>query len=122
MKETRTVKGLQSQIKKLESEASDLKLEIDIKKKEYNQKNQTIQSIKTNIEKINSKQNIRVSEHAILRYLERVKGVDIEQIEKEILNDKVLQLIDKLGGNGSYPSNDCSIKLSNYVVTTVIKK
>lgn len=33
----------------------------------------------------------RVSDHALLRYLERVLGVPVEQIRKAILSDTVLQ-------------------------------
>ena len=35
--------------------------------------------------KLNNSENLKVSEHAIVRYFERVKGFDIEQVEKEIL-------------------------------------
>lgn len=38
----------------------------------------------------------RVSDHAVLRYLERVKGVDIEAIRREILSETVLAAI-KIG-------------------------
>lgn len=38
-------------------------------------------------------QEVHLSDHAILRYLERVKGMDIEKIRGEILTEKRKKLI-----------------------------
>jgi hypothetical protein len=35
----------------------------------------------------------RVSDHAVVRFLERVKGMDIEKIRREILSETVLAAI-----------------------------
>lgn len=62
-----------------------------------------------------------VSEHAIIRWLERVKGMDMEAIKEEILAGRQAQ-IRKLG--------TCTIKMPNgmrmivrgHVVVTIIEK
>jgi len=61
----------------------------------------------------------RVSDHAIVRYLERVKGLDIDAIRKELLPDDVRQAT--LMGNGYYPVNGThKVRVKDGVVITVL--
>ena len=70
-----------------------------------------------------SKQEVIVSEHAVLRYLERVKGIDLNSIKKEILSDYTLKFIEKLKGNGVFPNEKgFSLKVKDNVVITIIAK
>ena len=48
---------------------------------------------------------IFVSEHAMLRYIERVLGIDLKEIERRILTDEVKEQY-KIVGNGRFPIND----------------
>lgn len=120
MKEVRQYKQLQSQLNTMLADASALKIEVANKQREYNQKLQAIEKLKNEMKKLDSNEKPRVSEHAIVRYFERVKGFDIDQIEKEILSDQVLTLVDKLGGSGSYPNEGFSVVMKNNTVTTVV--
>lgn len=119
MKEARKIKGLKSQLRIMEGDAEALKVEAANKQREYNAKIKAIKSLKEEIEKFESDKTIKVSEHAIVRYFERVKGFDISDIEKEILTDEVLNLVEKLGGTGGYPNNDFKVLMKNYTVTTI---
>ena len=105
MKEVRQYKQLQSQLNNQLADAIALKIEVASKQREYNQKLQAIEKLKNEMAKLNNSENIKVSEHAIVRYFERVKGFNIEQIEKEILSEQVLSLVEKLSCNGSYPND-----------------
>lgn len=49
-----------------------------------------------------AQKEITVSEHAMLRYFQRVEGYDIEHVSKLILPDDVREEIEKLG-DGHYP-------------------
>jgi predicted DNA binding CopG/RHH family protein len=120
MKEARKIKGLKSQLKKMEGDAEALKVEAANKQREYNAKRNKIQTLKYEIERLDKNGNIRVSEHAIVRYFERVKGFDISEIEKEILTDEVLKLVEQLGGNGGYPNKDFKVLMKDFTVTTII--
>lgn len=63
-----------------------------------------------------------VTEHAILRYLQRVRGMDLEEIEQLILPDHVQDQIKKLG-NGKYPiAPGIMIVVANNKVVTVYDK
>jgi len=60
-----------------------------------------------------------VSEHAIIRYLERVQKIDIEQIKKEILTVKIKALIDTLR-SGRFSEKNFIVQVKNRVVTTIL--
>jgi hypothetical protein len=121
MKEVRQYKQLQSKLNIMLGDADALKIEVANKQREYNQKLQAIEKIKNEMTKLNNDEKAKVSEHAIVRYFERVKGFDINQIEKEILSENILNLIEKLGGSGNYPNGSFTVVMKNFVVTTIYK-
>lgn len=113
-------KQLQSQLNKLQSDSEILKIEIKNKQVEYNQKIQLIKELQKSINSLSKNGKIKISEHAIVRYLERVKGINLSEIEKEILTEEVLELISKLGGSGKYPIGNHQVVLSDFTITTII--
>lgn len=104
----------------MEGDAESLKIEVANKQREYTAKLNAIKTLKEQIEKFESNKNIKVSEHAIVRYFERVKGFDISEIEKEILTDEVLNLVNQLGGTGGYPNKNFKVLMKDYTVTTIV--
>lgn len=63
-----------------------------------------------------------VSEHAILRYLERVRGLDLEQVKKEIAPEHILGRVRALG-NGEYPvGSSHTLKIQDSTVVTILTK
>jgi len=58
-----------------------------------------------------------VSDHAVIRYMERVLGLSFYDIKKEIAPDKLLSM-----GDGKYPidGTKCRAVIVNGVVATVI--
>lgn len=62
---------------------------------------------------------IRISDHAKLRFLERVMDFDFAALENLINTPKLLDAIDKLG-NGEYPlGNGFTAVVMNKVVVTI---
>ena len=118
IKDVRKLKQIQSQLNQLSGDAEALKIEVAAKQKEYEQKLEAVRRLKKEISKLDD-ETLKVSEHAIVRYFERVKGYDISEIEKEILSESVIKLVEQLGGNGSYPNENFSVVMRNYTVTTV---
>ena len=115
------LKGLQSQLKILTGEAEAMKIDLGNRHREYQQKSDAIKALKIEIAKLSSDKELKVSEHAIIRYLERVKGVNIEEIESEILSDRIKGFIDRLGENGTYPhENGYSLVIKNFTVVSVL--
>lgn len=60
-----------------------------------------------------------VSEHAILRYFERVMKFDIEEIKKKILPDEQENQI-KVLGSGTFSVETHRLKVRNGVVITIL--
>lgn len=69
----------------------------------------------------NQTKTVLFTEHAILRYLERVKGLDLAQVKKEMVPDLVTQQIRALG-NGEYPVGTHSVKVKDNTVITILTK
>ncbi len=120
IEQVRKLKGLQTQLKNLEGDASSLKIEVSNKQKEYSQKINLINSIKEQISKIDRVEEFKVSEHAIVRYFERVKGFNMDEIQAEILSEKIKEMTKTLGTSGSYPNEGFSVLMKNSTVTTII--
>jgi septal ring factor EnvC (AmiA/AmiB activator) len=81
-----------------------------------------LQEIDREIEKLKVKELI-VSEHAMLRFVSRVLGFDVSQIQEAILTDKLRGWVESCG-NGSYPltfqDKQFRVKVKDGVVVTVI--
>lgn len=52
-----------------------------------------------------------VSDHAIARYYERVKGINRKTIEEIILSPTMRKTLQLFGGTGEYPSEDGTYKV-----------
>ena len=121
MKKETTLKGLQSQLNTAKGEWEALKIESANKQRECSNKKFQIDNLENEILKLTKKGNtIKVSEHAVLRYLERISGLSIENVEGLILNENVLNMVSKLRGNGSYPNNGFKVVIKNNVVVIII--
>ena len=117
------IKNLQVLITKLNSDISYLKSQQDeilsqitLKQSQINKYQKEIDLLQKNSD------DIIISEHALLRYLQRVYKLDITKIEHEIIDQKTKQKI-KQCGNGKYKvENDFYIKVQDNVVVTVLEK
>jgi hypothetical protein len=122
MKEVRKTKGLKTQLQKSLGDAEATKVKLRLINQEYQTKLNAIAELKAQIEKLESVKEPRVSEHAIVRYFERVKGYNIQEIENEILSEEVLNLVDTLGGSGGFPNKDYQVVMKDYTVITIVNK
>jgi len=84
-----------------------------------------LSSIDAQIRKLKESTKVRaviVSEHAILRYLERVRGIDIDQVKKEIAPEHIIQGVRAMG-NGEYPvAGSHTLKIQDNTVVTILTK
>lgn len=120
MKNSQKIKGLNTQLKKAEAKLESVKTEIENKKKEKDFFNSTIQSLKSKIKNLESNGEVKVTEHAIIRYFERVLGVDINEVQGQILTNEVHSLIKNMGGNGTYPNKNFKVIVKNNCIVTVV--
>lgn len=104
---------LQLEFKSLQESGSRLTMQIATKAKQIKEVEQKIHKLK------GYGDSIIVSEHAILRYLERVYGLDLGKIKKEILPERIAAQA-KAIGNGRYGVIDHTLLIKNNVVVTVL--
>lgn len=62
---------------------------------------------------------IRISDHAVLRYLERHYNLDIEKIKNEILPEKIRKLVE--AGAIRFTVNGISFRMDGETVVTGVK-
>ena len=69
-----------------------------------------------------TEEKFKVSDHALIRYMERRMGLDFDKIREEILSID-LQLAATMCGDGKYPIGDgMRAVIQNKVVVTVINE
>lgn len=116
-------------IQELKQEKHETELHVSRLKREYAElgakitSNQNrIKTLEAEILKRKQTKPLTITDHAILRYLERVEGIDVEVVKKALVGQQVLDQVSALGGDGVYPSEDgtCQIRVSNSVVVTVL--
>ena len=100
------IKNLNEEKRKIEEV---LKKEVDIR----NQLNDEVAQLKKNNEKV------VVSEHAMLRYIERVMGVDLDEVKRKILPEEVEVSASKLGA-GVFPADTHKVRIRDGVVVTIL--
>jgi predicted transcriptional regulator len=117
------LKGLQVQKEKtkaaLESARYDQKIanqKVNELQRKYDQLERQIKDL---IEKCKEVGSAVVSEHALLRYFERVLGFDLNDIKAKVIPEKTAELIAKLGP-GVYPVDGFKIKVKDNVVVTLV--
>lgn len=120
-KEQKTIKELQSQVQALKGEVSALTTLITTKQRELSTKKKIIDEIESKIRSFATVHTPIISEHAIIRYYERVCGVDFTPIKNEILSSDVQKMLTTLGGNGTIPNNGYKVICKNYVVVSITK-
>ena len=119
IKSSQQLKQLQSRAAKLESEIKFLKQEMEEKQGDYHKARLQLKGIKYEIEQLKDK-DIVVSEHAMLRYLERAMGLNLDDIKQAILTEETKAYVVKLG-NGKYPiGNGLRVVVKDNVVVSVV--
>lgn len=70
------------------------------------------------------KNEIRWSDHGLLRYLERVKKtpVDAEALLAEIVTNQLQDLVNKLGGTGKFPCDGYTVILRDHHIVTILEQ
>lgn len=117
MERSAELKGLQSRLKEYRAQLAELEQRKRDVTDECVRKQQQVFGIEKQIH-LMSAENVTISEHALLRYVQRVYNLDLEAISKQILPDPVKEQVLTLG-DGIYPvqeSHKCVVK-GNVVVT-----
>lgn len=113
------LKQLQALQQKYKNELTVLKTEVARLNVEISSKQETVKSIQREITQLTLEP--LVTEHAMLRYFERVLGFNMSDIKNKIMPTETLEKIRRLG-DGEYPVEDFSIKCRQNAIVTVLTK
>jgi len=115
-----TLKSLKTRLEKEKAESSAITKQINQLKEDQKVHNSRISSLMYQIKEL-TKEDLIVSEHALLQFLRRVELVNIEEAEKKILTPEVIRIW-KVLGDTSIPIGigEHVAVIKNGVVTTII--
>lgn len=84
------------------------------------QKIQQMDAVKAELVRRSAPKNApQISDHALLRYMERVMGFDVEVVRKKMLKPEVISAVD--AGAASVKIDGLEMKIKERVITTVVK-
>ena len=111
-----------SELKNLQSKLNDANKALDAANesvkaalKQAKEARETVASFEAMIKAIGTNELPIVTEHAFLRYCERVLGLDMDKISKTILSKDVLDCYQRLG-DGKFPAKSASGKSFKVVI------
>ena len=116
------LKQLETLLNKTQNDFDVLNTKIANDQRVLASKKKAIENIKSQIQAISANKEITISEHALLRYLERVSKIDTDSVKKTIITPELIKMVETLGGNGKYPVGDITLVMRDYVVTTILMK
>jgi len=135
-------------LKRLQTQKHQLALDLKSAKEQKKEAQESVDTLEKRNKELSEKiscltrrsEKLVFSEHAILRYFERVLGYDIEEIKRKIVPEKIEEQIKQVGGGlfpvhveGNFPDEStgriafrkkCSHKVrvkKNKVITIVTK-
>lgn len=122
LKESHTLKQLQSRRQKLQVEIENLNAEGKILFHKQQELRNNVKKINMEIAKLKTR-DIVITEHALLRYFERVLNYDLDKIKNEMLSKDTKAKIMVIG-NGQYPiNNEYKIVVkSNSIISVITNK
>ncbi len=119
-----TLKRLQSQKAEAEAEVALASEEQRRATQKYQSARSRVQSIERQIRELTEQTAVPVvSEHAQLRFFERVLGYNLDEIKRHMLSDKALAAIRVIRSGvvpGTYEGRQFRLRVKDRVVTTLI--
>lgn len=120
--DTTKLKALETKKEQLELIRKNIINDIEENQKKSNELKQQINLINIDINELKNREDgkVVVSEHAMLRYIERVLGIDLDELNKKIINETDAKQISSLG-NCTYSKDGFKLKVKNNKVITILK-
>lgn len=115
------LKGLETKYKQVEAKRNIVIKETKDKQAEAKSLKLQLGKIKQEMDRLKTKKSneLIVSEHAILRYIERVVGINLDEVVQKIVSDDDKTIIASLG-NCTYAKADFKLKVKDGVVVTIL--
>jgi hypothetical protein len=121
VKNTASVKQLNTTISKLGGEIEQEEFELQERIKLLEGKKNLKKKLGKKAKKIRIPLKPCLSDHSIVRYFERVKGVNMEDLKNEIISSKIREFMVTLGHSGTFPNElGYSVVMKDNTCVTVI--
>lgn len=121
MKDASQIKHLQVSITRLQSEISNLQGDNKRINEDIAAKRAQLSSLQEKLSHLQLGSNeILLSEHAIIRYLQRVYRLDLQRLSSEILTDELKVMVSNLG-NGTYAQGEYRVKVIDNTIVTILE-
>ena len=118
-KTSQELKGLQSRLTRAKADVVLLKQAFTCAQREFSLKSKEVETLELKINELQSATDEPiVSEHAVLRWLERVEGMDINAIRARILDAKTVSAI-QFAKSGKVKKDGYTLIFKNSVIVTV---
>lgn len=116
--------GLKSELRQNLNKLEEVRRDIGAKQNIAIKLQAAVDRLKTKLESLTRKKNknLHMSDHAFVRYFERVLGYDIQELERLILTDQVRLSVATLGGKGEFTAQNYCLVIENNVVVTVTNR
>lgn len=117
-------RSLKKGIATLKAELETDKKELAVLQRQASEKEKRLSDMNKKLWELSqdTHKEIRVTDHALVRYVERVLAVDMDDIRKSIVDDQVRTLTQTLGGTGTFPNSEgLQVVMKNHHVVTVLK-
>ena len=69
---------------------------------------------------MNNHTSVKITDHALVRYIERVKGINLDSIREEILSSGIPEIVNELGDNGIYPFGNFKVVIRDRTLITFL--
>lgn len=107
LKKSQELKQLKSRSTKLTVECGELDKQVKKLQRKFNSTSNELSQLDKKIKNLESSScgDLIVTEHAVIRYIERVMGIDLVQVTSQILTKDVEQMAKSLG-SGKFPTGN----------------
>lgn len=115
------LKALQTRQSQADAEVSQIEQESRSIQNRLNQARQRSKVIADQIGKLKAQSaGIIVTEHAMLRYIERVIGINMDELRGKVLPESAETVAKAMGGNVRLPVDGHTVVIKNGTVVTVL--
>ena len=95
--------------------------QLNKKEELLKQKQKECENLYSQIKKLRQYKKLQITDHALVRYLERQTGINIQAVRDEILTQKLLDAYKHIG-DGELPINDkVRAVVKNGTIITILK-
>lgn len=109
-------RNISNEMRVLEKEVSTLNQEVSTKQKSLAEKKRSLELLRREF----AAEGITISDHALMRYLERVMGFNLSVFTNEIISEDLKKQVGFVGGSGKFPLGNHQIIMKDFSIITII--